>query len=83
MKYIAFGPRKAKDWENDQSYGLNVNQGFFYGVGFSRSTALDETMPHMLKDHESWVIDDENHVKVPNLNEMITMATLVIRAIVR
>jgi hypothetical protein len=33
----------------------------------------------MLKDHESWAIDDENHVKVPNLNEMISMATLVIR----
>jgi hypothetical protein len=45
--------------------------------------ALDETMPHMLRDHESWVTDDENHVKVPNFNEMISMATLMITAIVR
>jgi hypothetical protein len=83
VKYTAFGPRKAKDWEDDQSYGLDANQRFFYGVGFSRSMALDETMPHMLRDHESWVTDNENHVKVPNPNEMISMATLVIRTTVR
>jgi len=45
--------------------------------------ALDEIMPHMLRDHESWVTDDENHVKVPNLNEMISMAILMIRVIVQ
>jgi hypothetical protein len=45
MKYTAFGPGKAKDWEDDQSYELDANQGFFCGVGFSRSMALDETMP--------------------------------------
>jgi hypothetical protein len=83
VKSTTFGLGKAKDPEDGQSYGLDANQGFFCGVGFSRSVAPNETMPHMLKDHESWVIDDENHVKVPNLNEMITMATLVIRAIVR
>jgi hypothetical protein len=79
MKYTAFWPGKAKDWEDDQSYGLDANQGSFCGVGFSRLMAPAETMPHMLKDHESWAIDDENHVKVPNLTEMISMVTLVIR----
>jgi hypothetical protein len=83
VKYIAFGPGKTKDWEDDQSYGLDANQRFINGVCFSGSMALDETMPHMLRDHESWVTDDENHVKVPNFNEMISMATLMIRAIVR
>jgi hypothetical protein len=82
MKYTTFGPRKAKGWEDDQSYGLDANQGFFCGVGFLGSMAQDEIMPHMLRDHESWVTYDGNHVKIPNPNEMISMATLVMRAIV-
>jgi hypothetical protein len=46
-----------------------VDQGFFCGVGFLGSMAPNEMMPHMLKDHESWAIDDGNHVMVPNPNE--------------
>jgi hypothetical protein len=34
VKSIAFGPRKVKDKEDDQSYGLDVDQRFFCGVGF-------------------------------------------------
>ncbi len=44
-----------------------------------RLLALDETMPHMSKDHESWVIDDGNHVMVLNLNEMISTVAPMIR----
>jgi hypothetical protein len=41
----------------------------------------NDTMPHMLKNYESWVIlDDGNHVMVPNLNEMISTVTPVTRA---
>jgi hypothetical protein len=49
-----------------------VDQGFFYGASFSRLVALNETMPHMSKDHESWVTNDGNHVMVPNPNKMIS-----------
>jgi len=73
MNFIAFGPRKAKDLKNGQSYSLNVDLGFFCGIGFSRLMALDEMMPHMSKDHESWAVDDGNHVMVPNFNEMISI----------
>jgi hypothetical protein len=48
-----------------------------------RLLALDETMPHMSKDHESWVIDDGNHVMVPNLNEMISIVAPMIRVSAR
>jgi hypothetical protein len=48
-----------------------VDQGFFCGVGFSRSMAPNETMPHMSKDHESWVACDGNHAMVLNPSEMI------------
>jgi hypothetical protein len=41
--------------------------------------ALDEAMPHMLKDYESWVGDHGNHVMVPNPSEMISTTTPVIR----
>jgi predicted component of type VI protein secretion system len=51
VKSIAFGPRKVKDREDDQSYGLNVNQRFFCGAGFLGLVAPNETMPHMLKNH--------------------------------
>ncbi len=51
MKFTTSGLKKAKDRENDKSYGLNANQGFFYGASFLRSMAPNETMPHMLKDH--------------------------------
>ncbi len=35
-------------------------------------------MVHMLRDHESWVANDGNHVMVPNLNEMIsTIAPMI------
>jgi hypothetical protein len=37
--------------------------------------APNEMMPHMSKDHESWAIDDGNHVMVPNFNEMISITT--------
>jgi len=62
---------KAKDRENDQSYGLDADQGFFCGAGFSRSMAPNETMPHMSRDHESWVASDGNQVMVLNPSEMI------------
>jgi hypothetical protein len=57
-----------------------MDQGFFCGANFSRSVALDETMPHMSKDHESWVTNDGNHVMVPNPNEMISITTPMTRA---
>jgi hypothetical protein len=60
VKSNAFGSRKVKYWENGQSYGLDVNSGFFSGVYFLRSVALNEVMPHMLKNHGSWTIDDGN-----------------------
>jgi hypothetical protein len=37
-------------------------------------------MPHMSRDHESWVANDENHVMVPNPNEMISTTTPMTRA---
>ncbi len=40
----------------------------------------NETMPHMSKDHESWVVDDGNHVMVPNPSEMISIGAVVTRA---
>jgi len=73
------GSGKARDQEDDKSYGLDVNSRFFCGASFSRLVALDEMMPHMSKDHESWVVDDGNHVMVPNLNEMILIVAPVIR----
>jgi hypothetical protein len=51
VKFITSRPRKAKDREDDQSYGLNVNQRFFCGAGFLGLVAPNETMPHMLKNH--------------------------------
>jgi hypothetical protein len=51
MKFTTSGLRKAKDREDDKSYGLNADQGFSYGASFSRSMAPNETMPHMLRDH--------------------------------
>jgi hypothetical protein len=80
VKYITSEARKAKDQKYNQSYGLNVNQGFFCGASFSRSMALDDTMPHMSRDHGSWVTNDGDHVMVPNPSEMISIATLVTRA---
>ncbi len=35
-------------------------------------------MPHILRNHESWVIDDGNHVMVSNLNEMISTSTCTV-----
>ncbi len=60
MKSIASGLGKDKDRECDQSYRLNADQGFFCGVGFLGLVAPNETMPHMSKDHESWVASDGN-----------------------
>jgi hypothetical protein len=54
VKSTTFWLGKAKDKEDDQSYGLDADQGFFYGTNFPRSMAPNETMPHMLKDHQSW-----------------------------
>ncbi len=36
-------------------------------------------MPHMSRDHESWVINDGNHVMVPNLSEMVSISTPMTR----
>jgi hypothetical protein len=49
------------------------------GASFSRLVAPNETMPHMSRDHESWATIDGNHVMVPNLNEMMSITTLVTR----
>jgi hypothetical protein len=53
MKSTASRLGKVKDREDGQSYGLNVDLGFFCGVGFSRLVTPNEMMPHMLKNHES------------------------------
>jgi hypothetical protein len=39
--------------------------------------ALDEFMPHMLRDHGSWLTNDGNYVMVSHLNEIISTAALV------
>jgi hypothetical protein len=44
-----------------------------------QSGVATEMMRHMSRDHESWVANDGNHVMVPNLNEMISIITLVTR----
>lgn len=62
MKFNTFGLGKAKDYENGQSYGLNANLRFFCGVGFLGLVAPNEVMPHMLRHHGSWAIDDGNQV---------------------
>jgi hypothetical protein len=80
VKSNKFGLRKGKEQENGQSYGLDVNPRFIYKVNFSRSMAPNDVMPHMLKNHESRVIDDGKHVMVSNLNEMIASFTIVIEA---
>ncbi len=77
MKSTASRPRKAKDRENDQSYGLDTNQGFFCGASFLRLVAPNEMMPHMSKDHKSWATYDGNHVMVLNPSEMIFITSLV------
>jgi len=79
VKSITYGLGKDKDRENDQSYGLNVDQIFFCGIGFSRLVAPNGMMTRMSKDHESWVEDDGNHVMVSNPSEMISTITLVTR----
>jgi hypothetical protein len=83
VKSIAFGPRKVKDREDDQSYGLDVDQGIFCKAGFSGSVAPNVTMPHMSKDHESWAEDYGNHVMVLNPNEMISIVAPITKANMR
>jgi hypothetical protein len=73
VKSNTFGSRKAKDWEDGQSYGLDVDLGFFCGANFLGVMALDEIMPHMLRNHGSWATDDRNHVMVSNPSEMISI----------
>jgi hypothetical protein len=34
---------------------------------------------HMSRFHQSWAVDDGNHVMVPNPNEMISTTALVTR----
>jgi hypothetical protein len=80
VKYITYGLKKVKDREDDQSYGLDADQGFFCGASFSRLVAPNEMMSHMSKDHESWATNDGNHVMVPSLNEMIFTTTSMTRA---
>jgi hypothetical protein len=79
MKSIAFRLGKLKDKENDQSYGLDADEGFFCGDSFLELVAPNEMMPHMPKDHESWVINDGNHVMDPNFSEMIFTTTPMIK----
>jgi hypothetical protein len=80
VKCTTFWPRKVKDREDDQSYGLDVNQGFFCGTSLLGLMAPNEMMSHMSKDHESWATNDGNHVMVPNPNEMISTTTLMTRS---
>jgi hypothetical protein len=35
---------------------------------------------YVKRSYESWVIDDGNHVMVPNLNKMISIITRMTRA---
>jgi hypothetical protein len=77
VKSNAFGSIKVKNWENGQSYGLDANSGFFSGTYFLRSMALNEVMPHMLRDHGSWTIDGGNQIMISHFNEMISTTTLV------
>jgi hypothetical protein len=83
VKSITFGSRKASIREDGQSYGSNDNLRLFCGVSFPRSMAPYEIMPHMSKYHESWAIDNGNHVMVPNPNEMISIAAPMTRASAR
>ncbi len=80
VKFIRSGPRKANDRKDGQSYGSNVNLGFFCGVSLSQLVAPYETMLHISKDYESCVIDNGNHVMVPNRSEMISTSALVAKA---
>ncbi len=41
--------------------------------------ALDEIMPHMLRNHGSWATDDGNHVMVSNPSEMISIVIPITR----
>jgi hypothetical protein len=83
VKSTAYGPKKAKDREDDQSYGLDVHQRFFCGIDFSISVPPNEMMLHMSRDHESWVANDGNHVMVPNLSEIFSTIAPMIRASMR
>jgi hypothetical protein len=53
VKSITYGPRKAKDKEDHQSYGSNADQGFFCGASFLGSVAPNEVLPHMSRGHVS------------------------------
>ncbi len=44
-----------------------------------RIVALNEMMPHMSRDHDSWAVDDGNRVMVPNPSEMISTTALMTR----
>jgi hypothetical protein len=80
VKSNTFGLGKGKDQENGQSYVLDVNPRFIYKVNFSRLVAPNDVMPHMLRNHESCIIDNGNHVMVSNLNQMISTSIVVIEA---
>jgi hypothetical protein len=83
VKSNTFGLGKAKDWENGQSYGLDVDIRFFCGVDFLGSMALNEVMPHMLGGRGSWAIDDGNQVMISHPNETISTTTPMTRASAR
>jgi hypothetical protein len=83
VKSNTFGSRKAKDWENGQSYGLDIDPRFFCGIDFLGSVALDEVMPHMLRDHGSWAIDDGNQIMISHPNKMNSTTTSVTRVSAR
>ncbi len=42
-----------------------------------------ETMSRMSRDHESWAINDGNHVMVLNFNEMIPIVAPMIKVSVQ
>jgi hypothetical protein len=71
MKSIASRLGKVKYRKNGQSYGSNVDPRLFCGTNFLGLMALKAMMSHMLRGHESWVVDFGNHIMVPNPSEMI------------
>jgi len=46
---------------------------------FLRLMTLDESIPHMSKDHGLWVANYGNHVMVSNPSEMISIAVPMTR----
>jgi len=45
--------------------------------------ALNEVMPHMLRNHGSWTTNDGNQVMISHFNEMISTTTLMTKVSAR